>query len=163
MNFFLRPLYLLFIWSYICFLFFSFRSMNSVSVDKGKWILTHISDSYYSLIWYLGAGNIKLTIIESYCLWVDIRGINCSKTISSIFLLVGKIKVTLHLVGFLNSEDIHCKNSTLIMTNVKRKVRLGVDKRILGFCKFISDTVLYNTALSTAIFPLQPAEYKQVL
>ena len=42
------------------------------------------------------------------------------------------------------------------MTNEIRKVRLGVvifDKRILDSCKFISNTVLQNTALSTAIFP----------
>ena len=36
-------------------------------------IFWQFSFSYYSLIWYLGARNIKLSIIESYCLWVDIR------------------------------------------------------------------------------------------
>ena len=36
-----------------------------------------LSFSYYSFIWYLGARNIKLSIKESYCTWVDIRCI-CS-------------------------------------------------------------------------------------
>ena len=48
------------------------------------------------------------------------------------------------------------------MTKLDKKVRLGVDifdKRILNSCKFISDTVLQNTASSTAIFSLQPAKY----
>ena len=57
--------------------------------------------------------------------------------------------------------------SELHLNNDKwdKKVRLGVnifDKRILESCKFISDTVLQNTALSTTIFSLQPAEYKLV-
>ena len=30
-------------------------------------------------------------------------------------------------MGFENSEDIHCQNSALIITNGIRKVRLGVD------------------------------------
>ena len=51
-------------------MFFSFRSMHSSLLKtKEKCILALISDSYYSLIWYLGARNIKLSIIESYCLW----------------------------------------------------------------------------------------------
>ena len=52
------------------------------------------------------------------------------------------------------------------MTNGIRNVRLGVDifdKRILSSCKFISDTALQNITSSTAIFSLQPAEYKPVL
>ena len=64
--------------------------------------------------------------------------------------------------GFENSEDIHCQNSTLKMTNGIRKIRLGVDifdKRILESCKFISDTVLQNRSLSTAIFSLHLAEF----
>ena len=67
--------------------------------------------------------------------------------------------------GFENSEDINCQNSALKVTNGIRKVRLGMDifdKRILDSCKFILDTVLQNTALSTAIFSLQLAKYKLV-
>ena len=63
--------------------------------------------------------------------------------------------------GFENSEDINCQNSALKMTNGIRNVRLAVDifdKRILDSFKFISDTVLQNTASSTAIISLQPAE-----
>ena len=84
-----------------------------------------------------------------------------SYTYSSIFLQVGKIKVTAKKAGFKNSEDIHCQNSALKMTNGIRNVRLAVDifdKRILDSFKFISDTVLQNTASSTAIISLQPAE-----
>ena len=68
-------------------------------------------------------------------------------------------------MGFENSEDIHCHNSALITTNGIRKVRLGVDiltKEFLILYKYISDTLLQNTALFTAIFSLQPAEYKPV-
>ena len=38
---------------------------------------------------------------------------------------------------------VHCQNSSIIMTNGTRKVRQRVDifeKRILNFCKFISDS-----------------------
>ena len=83
--------------------------------------------------------------------------------LSYVFLQVGKIKVTAK--RGLKLLWIHCQNSALIMTNGIRKVRLGVDifdKRTLDFSKFISDTVLQNTALSTTIFSLQPAEYKLV-
>ena len=87
-----------------------------------------------------------------------------SYTYSSIFLQVGK-KSHCKKAGLENSEDIHCQSSIFKMTNGIRKVRLGVDifnKRTLDFSKFISDTVLQNTALSTTIFSLQPAEYKLV-
>ena len=80
-----------------------------------------------------------------------------------LFLQVGKIKVTAKQV--LKILRIHCQNSALIMTNGIRQGRLGVDifdKRNLDSCKFISDTVLQNTASSIAIFSLQPEEYKLV-
>jgi len=83
--------------------------------------------------------------------------------ISSILLQVEK--KSLHKWGFENSEDIHCQNSVLIMTNEITKFRLGgdiFDQRILDSCKFILDTVLNDTASSTAIFSLQPAEYNPV-
>ena len=72
-------------------------------------------------------------------------------------------------------EKSHCTKRDLIILRISlsefrlnndngiRKVRLGMDifdKRILNSCKFISDTVLLNMALSTAIFSLQPTEYK---
>ena len=45
----------------------------------------------------------------------------------------------------------------------KGKERSGYFRqKNLDFCKFIWDTVPQNTALSTAIFSLQPAEYKLV-
>ena len=71
-------------------------------------------------------------------------------------ILTGWKKSHCKKAGLENSEDIHCQSSIFKMTNGIRKVRLGVDffdKRTLDFSKFISDTVLQNTALSTAIFP----------
>ena len=46
-------------------------------------------------------------------------------------------------MGFENSEDIHCQNSALIMTNGIIKVRQVVDifdKIIFDSCMFISDS-----------------------
>ena len=108
-----------FILSYICL---DLRILISCR-QAGKMYLTHISDSCYYLIWYLGARNIKLSIIESYCLWgVDIcicsfqycfliYGMFDSATvalnsISPIFLQVKK--KSLHQTGFESTEDIHC-------------------------------------------------------
>ena len=60
-----------------------------------------------------------------------------SYTYLSIFIQVGKIKVTAKILR------IYFQNSALIMTNGIRKVRKRVDifdKRILDFCKFILDS-----------------------
>ena len=84
-----------------------------------------------------------------------------SYTYSTIFLQVGKIKVTAIKAGFENSEDIHCQISALKMTNGIRKVRIGVDiidKRILNSCNSASEY-----GFVTAITSLQPAENKRVL
>ena len=91
--------------------------------------------------------------------WVNICWRIASNTISSIFLQVKK-KCHCTKQGLKILRIYICKNSTLKMSNGIRKVRLRV--KILDSCKFITDTVLQNTASSTAIFSLQPAEYKPV-
>ena len=57
-----------------------------------------------------------------------------------------------------------CQNSALkIQMDKKGQARIGYYRHIiLNSCKFILDTVLQNMASSTAIFSLQPADYKAV-
>ena len=73
-----------------------------------------------------------------------------------LFLQVGGEK-SLHKAGFENSEEIIVRILLSIMTNGKRKVRLGVDifrQKNLDSCKYTMDIVLQNHASSTAIFSL---------
>ena len=42
--------------------------------------------------------------------------------------------------GFENSEDIHCQNSALKMTNGKKKVRIGVDILTKEFLILVSSS-----------------------
>ena len=53
----------------------------------------------------------------------------------------------------------HCKNSSF---NNDKWDGANLFLKNLDSCKFISDTILQNTASSTAIFSLQLAEYKPV-
>ena len=76
-----------------------------------------------------------------------------SNVYAYIFLQVGKIKVTAK--RDLKILRNHCQNSALIMTNGIRKVRQGVDifdKRILGSCKFLSDSASESSLLYSNIF-----------
>ena len=71
--------------------------------------LTHISDLCYHLIWYLGARNIKLSIIESYCLWgVDI----CICSLQYCFLIY----------GMFDSATVALNSISPIFFQVKKKV-----------------------------------------
>ena len=74
-------------------------------------------------------------------------------------------KISLHYAGFENSEGLHLPEFRLKNDkwDQKGQARIGYFRqKILDSCKFISDTVLQKTASSTAIFFLQPAEYKLV-
>ena len=74
-------------------------------------------------------------------------------------------KISLHYAGFENSEELHLPEFRLKNDkwDQKGQARIGYFRqKILDSCKFISDTVLQNTASSTAIFSLQLAEYKLV-
>ena len=144
--------------TYFCFCF----SLILRIFHRAATIFWQFSFSRYSLLWYLGARNNKLSIIESYSLWVDIRYINGFQYCFLIQECLSQLLKVNFKQNFLNIitgwKICHCikqglkvlriyicQNSVLKMTNGIRKVRLGVDI-------FILETVLHNTVLSTTIF-----------
>ena len=86
--------------------------------------------------------------------WILLLNVDLYTSNIYIFLQVGNIKVTAK--QGLKILSIHCQNSTLIITNGIRKVRLAVDiidKRILNSCKYILDSALEYGLVYIKSFP----------
>ena len=169
MNFFLWLLYYLFSWSYICFLFLSFRSTHSNPLyTREKCILTHNSAvfyPYYYAYYYLCCVQRCQISLTSYVVdwW-------CSFFIQLIFIFIIYI-----LTGLKNKS--HClaglENSEYLLSEFRyyndkwgKKVRPGVD---------IFDKRIFDSWFSESYFRIRPrlqqsfprsragAEYKPVL